>query len=187
MCRICTVQIQPRRPVIDDTDCTPSARQHELDHTDHADHIDQGSISPEGARWLNGNGSSVSCLPLHKRFMRDCLLETYWWLVLVHADTHHFRGDIPRSSRNCTSKHAYINISFYTIYMRVEHSEHRAPQKVKNKSETFLTARTTGAPRETLCQTVPSVSISVCHNSSSKYTALVTTYRHENILLGCHD
>ena len=37
LCRICTVQIQPRKHVLDDAHSTARALQHELDHTDHTD------------------------------------------------------------------------------------------------------------------------------------------------------
>ena len=37
LCRICIVQIQPRKRVLDHADCTAPTRQHELDHTDHTD------------------------------------------------------------------------------------------------------------------------------------------------------
>ena len=53
--RICVVQIQPRKHVLDLADYTASTRQHELDHTDHTD---QEPIRPErsrsscGDRWI---------------------------------------------------------------------------------------------------------------------------------------
>ena len=47
LCRICTVQIQPRKRVVDDTDhYMAPARQHELDRT----RTDQWSICPERCR-----------------------------------------------------------------------------------------------------------------------------------------
>ena len=44
LCRICTVQIQPREHVLDDAGHTAPTRQHELEHTDHTDHTDQEYI-----------------------------------------------------------------------------------------------------------------------------------------------
>ena len=44
MCRICTVQIQPRIHVL--LQIMQMTRQHELDHTDHTDHTDQEYICP---------------------------------------------------------------------------------------------------------------------------------------------
>ena len=49
LCRICIVQIQPRKYVLDDADYAAPTRQHELDHTDHTDHTehtDQEYIRP---------------------------------------------------------------------------------------------------------------------------------------------
>ena len=46
LCRICIVQIQPRKHALDLADYTAPPRQHELDHTDHTDHTDQGYIYP---------------------------------------------------------------------------------------------------------------------------------------------
>ena len=40
LCRICVVQIQPRKYVLDDAGYAAPTRQHELDHTDHTDHTD---------------------------------------------------------------------------------------------------------------------------------------------------
>ena len=40
-CRICVVQVQPRKPVLDRPDSSPLSRQDELDHTD------QENICPE--------------------------------------------------------------------------------------------------------------------------------------------
>ena len=56
LCRICTIQIQPRKHALDHADCKASTRQRELDHTDntdhtdHTDHTDQVSIHPERSR-----------------------------------------------------------------------------------------------------------------------------------------
>ena len=38
-CRICEVQIQPRKQVLDLADYTNPTRQHQLDHTDYIDHL----------------------------------------------------------------------------------------------------------------------------------------------------
>ena len=38
LCRICTVQIHPRKHVRDHAGFTAPTRQHELDHTDHTHH-----------------------------------------------------------------------------------------------------------------------------------------------------
>ena len=46
LCRICVVQIQPRKHGLDHADYTVPTRQHELDHTDHTDHTDQEYICP---------------------------------------------------------------------------------------------------------------------------------------------
>ena len=40
LCRICVVQIQPRKHVPDHAGYTAPTRQHELDHTDRTDHTD---------------------------------------------------------------------------------------------------------------------------------------------------
>ena len=47
LCRICVVQIEPTKLVLDRADYTALTRQHELDHTDHTyhtDHTDQECI-----------------------------------------------------------------------------------------------------------------------------------------------
>ena len=47
LCRICVVQIQPRKHALDRAGYTAPTRQHELDHTDHTDrtdHTDQEHI-----------------------------------------------------------------------------------------------------------------------------------------------
>ena len=44
LCRLCRVQIQPSKLVVDYADYTAPTRKHELDHTDHTDHTDQESI-----------------------------------------------------------------------------------------------------------------------------------------------
>ena len=73
LCKICIVQFQPRKDVLDHTDNTASTRQRELDHTDHTastrqreldhtdhtDHTDQGYICPERSRSCRGNRWSV--------------------------------------------------------------------------------------------------------------------------------
>ena len=40
LCRVCLVQIQPRKHTVDDADYTAPTRQRELDHADHTDHTD---------------------------------------------------------------------------------------------------------------------------------------------------
>ena len=57
LCRICVVQIQPRRRVLYLADCMASTRQHELDHTD------QECICPEISRSRAGNRSYGSYRP----------------------------------------------------------------------------------------------------------------------------
>ena len=52
------VQIQPRKPVLDDADNTAPTRQHELDHTDHTDHTDQEYICLKDVDHAKG---SVTC------------------------------------------------------------------------------------------------------------------------------
>ena len=47
LCRICTVQIQPKKHVLDHADHTAPTRKHEPHHTDHTD---QESICPEKSR-----------------------------------------------------------------------------------------------------------------------------------------
>ena len=44
------VQIQPRKPVLDDAGYAAPTRQHDLDHTDHTDHTDQEYTCPERSR-----------------------------------------------------------------------------------------------------------------------------------------
>ena len=46
LCRICVVQIQPRKHALDYAGYTAPTQQHELDHTDHTDHTDQESVFP---------------------------------------------------------------------------------------------------------------------------------------------
>ena len=57
LCKICTVQIQPRNLRLDHADYTAPTRPHELDptdHTDHTDHTDQEYlICPERSRSLS--------------------------------------------------------------------------------------------------------------------------------------
>ena len=53
MCRICAVQIQPRKLVLDHADYTAPTRQHDLDRTD------QESICPDGSRSWRENRLSV--------------------------------------------------------------------------------------------------------------------------------
>ena len=40
LCRVCTVQVQHRKYVLDYANYMTPTRQHELDHTDHTDHTD---------------------------------------------------------------------------------------------------------------------------------------------------
>ena len=70
LCRICVVQIQPRKHVLDHAGYTAPTRQHELDHTDHTDHTnhtdhtdhtDQDYICPERYRSSSENRRSVRC------------------------------------------------------------------------------------------------------------------------------
>ena len=44
LCRICIVQIQPRKHVLDHAVFVAPTRKHELDHTDHTDYTDQEYI-----------------------------------------------------------------------------------------------------------------------------------------------
>ena len=73
LCRICAVQIQPRKHVLDHADHTAPTRQHELDHTDHTDYTDQECICPERSRSCSRNisyRSSVRCVEVCVRWIR---------------------------------------------------------------------------------------------------------------------
>ena len=50
LCRICIVQIPPRKHAQDHSDYAAPNRQHELDHTDHTDHTDQEFVRSERSR-----------------------------------------------------------------------------------------------------------------------------------------
>ena len=50
LCKICVVQIQPRKRALDHAGYTAATRQHGLGHTDHTD---QESICPEISRYVS--------------------------------------------------------------------------------------------------------------------------------------
>ena len=68
LCRICIVQIKPRKHILDHADTTGPSRQHELDDTDDTDdtdHIHQESIPPINNRSRSsGSRPSVRCVTI---------------------------------------------------------------------------------------------------------------------------
>ena len=61
LCRICVVQIQPRKHALDDAGYTAPVGQHELDHPDHTDlHNNVGNDLSE-CKQINGVGFLYEC------------------------------------------------------------------------------------------------------------------------------
>ena len=85
--RICTVQVQPRKHVLDHADYTAPTRQHGLDHTD------QQSICPEGSRSSLGT---------------DYLAHA-WKLVFRYQ--HRKYGDARGRGQTALDIHMYIRFS----------------------------------------------------------------------------
>ena len=97
LCRICIVQIQPRKYVLYHADHTAPTRQHELDHTD------QEYICPERSRARSGHRLSARCeevycaeyLVLQSTYYQGYLHSLYSWVPDLRARRN--RPEIPRS------------------------------------------------------------------------------------------
>ena len=82
LCRIRVVQIQPRKRGLDNSDCTASTRQHELDYTD------QEQIWSAWHRWSIWNRWSICMIRVTVAFLTCCSTSTVYSHCCVKAFQH---------------------------------------------------------------------------------------------------